>query len=168
MYLIIAKYTDDAERKRIEYAFERWKASMEIEKPDGIVVVVDGEGIERMLDDLYARTTKENVRVYNLSESSFEVERDERQIKVDLEEEKETIEKFIGFILAKQKALFKREIPFGKLYEVYSKKGKAEISTSLKPENGKVAVVIKIKGYGEAAELVYNKINDELKYFEGV
>jgi len=168
VYLIVAKYSGDAERKRIEYALERWKSSMEISKPEGIVVVAEGEDIEDLLEDLYARISKEKISVYNLSEASLEVEENEKKIKVDLEGEIEAIEKFVGFVLAKQKALFKREIPSGKLYEVYTKKGRAEVSTNLKPANGKVAVGIRIQGYGGSTELVYDKINTELKYFKEV
>lgn len=168
MYLIVAKYSDDAERKRIEYALERWKSSMEISKPEGITVVAKGDDIGGLLEDLYARISKEKVKVFNLSEASLEVEENEKLINVDLEGEMETIEKFIGFVLAKQKALLKREIPSGKLYEVYTKKGRAEISTSLKPINGKIAVKIRVKGYGGATELVSDKITGELEYFKGM
>ena len=172
MHLIVAKYSDDAERKRIEYALERWKSSMDISKPEGIVVIVEGKDIEDMLEDLYARISKEsikdNIKVYNLSAASLEVEQNEKLIKIDLEGEMETIEKFIGFVLAKQKALLKRDTPTGKLYEVYTKKGRATISTSLKPVDGNVSVNIRVEGYGGATELVHDKIASELEYFKEV
>jgi len=168
LHLIVAKYADDAERKRIEYAFERWKDSMEITKPEGITVIVKGEKVEDMLDDLYARTSKENVSVYDLGEASFEVEERERRIGIGLEGDTKTVEKLIDFVMAKQKAIFRRETPAGKLYEVYTKKGGAEIATSLREGNEKVAVDIRIVGYGEAPDLVYDKINSELKYLKEV
>lgn len=170
VYLIIAKYLDEAERKRIEYAMERWAQVMKLGRPDGVPIIVedDGEKIKELLDDLYARTSKDKVKIYNLSKASFDVEKTEKQIKAELEGGVETVEKFIGFILAKQKALFRHEIPFGKLYEVYTKKGRAEISTSLKGEDDRVVVDIRIKGFGDAPDLIYDKINSELKYFKEV
>lgn len=168
MHLIVAKYADDAERKRIEYTFERWKDSMEIKKPEGITVIVKGEKVEDMLDDLYSRTSKDNVSVYDLGEVSFDVKERVRRIKIDLEGDLKTIEKLMEFVMAKGKAIFKREIPAGKLYEVYTKKGGAEIVSSLKDRDGNVTVDIKITGYGEAPDLLYDKINSELKYFKEV
>ena len=166
MYLITAKYTDDAERKRIEYALERWKDSMGITKPEGITVITRGGDIEAMLDDLYARVPRDNVRVYSLSETSFEVPESERRMKINLKGETKTIEKLLGFVMAKQKAFFRHEVTSGKLYEVYTKKGRAEIYTNLKEDSGIVTVDIRIKGYGNAADLVYNKIDSEFRYFK--
>lgn len=168
MYLIVSKYSDDAERKRIEYSLERFKASVGISKLEGIVVVAEGGDIEGLLEDLYARASKDNIKLYDISETSLGVEQNEKDIKIDLEGGIETIEKFIGFVLAKQKALLKREISSNKFYEVYTKKGRAEISTNLKPMNENVSVNIRITGYGGAAELVYDKITRELEYFKGV
>lgn len=166
--MIIARYIDDAERKRIEYAFDRWKDSMEIRKPEGIAVIVKGEKVEDMLNDLYARTSKDNVSVYNLSETSFDLEENEKRIKIELEGDIKTVEKLMDFVMAKQKAIFRREFPSGKLYEVYTKKGRAEIVAVLKEREEKVGVDIKITGYGEAPDLVYNKISNELKYLREV
>lgn len=168
MHLIVAKYADEAERKRIEYTFERWKDAMGITKPVGTTVIVEGEGVEEMLDDLYSRTSKDNVRVYDLSKAFVEVEKGEKRIEIDLEGDLKTIERVIGFIMAKQKAIFRREIPSGKLYEVYTKKGQAEIATILKKGDGKVSVRINIAGYGEAPNFLYAKINSELKYLKEV
>ncbi|MDY6864879.1 MAG: hypothetical protein SVY15_02760 [Halobacteriota archaeon] len=168
MYLIVAKYSDDAERKRVEYSLERWKSSMNISKPEGIVSIAEGDGIEELLEDLYARISKENIKVYSLREASLEVEENEKQIKVDLEGEMETIERFVGFVMAKIKAVVKYESSMGKLYEVYTKKGGADIETVLNPSPGKVTVSIRIKGYGDVTELVYDKIVSELEFFKGV
>ena len=164
----MAKYSDDAERKRIEYSLDRWKSSMNLSKPEGIVAISDGGDIEDLLEDLYARISKKKVKVYNLKEASLEVKENEKLINVDLKGEMETIEKFIGFVMAKQKAVLKYEATYGKLFEVYTKKGRAEISTSLKLVNGKIAVSIRIKGYGDATELVYDKIASEIEFFKGV
>lgn len=170
MYLIIVKYFDEPERKRIEYAIERWGQVMKLGRPDGVPIIIEDESekVKELLDDLYARTSKDKVKVYNLSEASFEVEETGKHITVELDGDLETVEKFIGIIIAKQNATFKDEILSRKLYEVYTKKGRAEILTHLKAENEKVIVDILIKGYGEAPELVYNKINNELKYFNEV
>jgi hypothetical protein len=170
VHLIIAKYSDEAERKRIEYAMERWGQVMKLGRPEGVPIIIEDESekVKELLDDLYARTSKDKIKIYALSQASFDVKKTEKEIKAALEGGMETVEKFIGFILAKQKALFMREIPFGKLYEVYTKKGRAEVAIGLKEEKGKVVVAIRITGFGDAADLIYDKINSELKYFKEV
>lgn len=173
MYLIIAKYSTEAERKRIEYAMERWEQVMKLGRPDGVPIIIEeiedeNKKVKELLDDLYARTSKDQVRIYNLSEASFEVEETGKRITVELEGNLETVQKFIGIIVAKQNAIFKNEVLSRKIYEVYTKKGRAEIITHLKAGDRGVNVDILIKGYGEAPDLVYNKINNELKYFKQV
>ncbi len=170
MYLIIAKYSDEPERKRIEYAMERWGQVMKLGRPEGVPIIIHDESgkVMEFLDDLYSRTSKDKVKIYNLSEVSFEVEETGKHIKVELEGDLETVQKFIGIVVAKQNATFKDEVLSRKIYEVYTKKGRAEILTHLKAEDKRVTVDILIKGYGEAPDLVYNKINNELKYFKEV
>ncbi len=170
VYLIITKYSDEAERKRVEYAIERWGQQMKLGRPDGVPIIVDdtNENVMEFLDDLYSRTARDKVKIYNLSEASFEVEEKEEQLRAELDGGLETIEKLIGFILAKLNAFFQREMPSGKLYQVSTKKGKAEISTHLVGEGSRVTVDIRIRGYGDAPGLIYNKINNELKYFKEV
>ncbi|MBU4374444.1 MAG: hypothetical protein KJ714_08435 [Euryarchaeota archaeon] len=170
VYLIIAKYSDEPERKRIEYAMERWGQVMKLGRPEGVPIIIHDESgkVMEFLDDLYSRTSKDKVKIYNLSEVSFEVEETGKHIKVELEGDLETVQKFIGIVVAKQNATFKDEVLSRKIYEVYTKKGRAEILTHLKAEDKRVTVDILIKGYGEAPDLVYNKINNELKYFKEV
>lgn len=170
MYLILAKYSDEAERKRIEYAMERWGKEMKIGRPEGISIIVDEENekVMEFVDDLYSRTSRDTVKIYNLSETSFELEEKEERLSAELEGSLETVEKFIGFILAKQNALIQPSTSPGKLYQVSTKKGSAEILTSFKAENNKVIVNIRVRGYGNAPELIYNKINNEIKFFKEV
>jgi hypothetical protein len=170
VYLILAKYSDEAERKRIEYAMERWGKEMKLGRPDGVPIIVDedNEKVMEFLDDLYSRTSRDKVKIYDLSQSSFEVEEKEEHLRAELEGSLETVEKFIGFILAKLNAFFKRAIPSGKLYQVSTKKGRAEISTRLLAGNKNVTVDIRISGYGDAPGLISNKINNELKYYKEV
>lgn len=149
---------------------ERWGKEMKLGRPDGISIIVDeeNENVMEFVDDLYSRTSKEKVKIYKLSDSSFELKEKEEHLKTELEGSLETVEKFIGFILAKQNALIQSSTSSGKLYQVSTKKGNAEISTSFRAENNKVIVNIRVRGYGNAPELIFNKINNEIKFFKEV
>jgi hypothetical protein len=160
------KYSDDPERKRIEYILEKWKKRLNITKPQGIVVILDGGEIEEFIQELYSRTSSSNVGVYRLEKTAVDIEKSEGEIRLKLGEKQETVEKLIGFAMAKQKAILKREMkePFERIYELSTKKGKAEISVVLRDEGQGTALRMRITGYGEVVEFLYDKFSSELNY----
>lgn len=168
MYLITAKYTSDSERKRIEYALEKWKDRMKIMKPEGVVAIVDDGDIKDLVVELYSRTERDNVALYHIEKAHFDVVEAEKEIRLKLDEKRETAEKLLDFIMARQRAILKLELaePHQKIYEVLTRKGKAEISMSLHGGTNGVDVVLKISGYGEAVDFLHGKLAEELKLLE--
>jgi len=170
MYLITVKYANDPERKRIEYIFEKWRSKMNITKPEGLAVIVDADDVDEMILELYTRAEKkDNITFYRMDKVELDVERGEKRIRIKLREKSETVEKLLGFIMARQRAILKMELaePPEKIYEVYSKKGKAEVSIGLHKSETGVDLSVRISGYGEAVDLLYRKLSDELKLLEG-
>lgn len=169
MYLITAKYTSDSERKRIEYALEKWRERMKIVKPEGMIAIVNDGDIKELLIELYSRTERDNVALYHIEETHFEVAEAEKEIKIKLNENRETAEKLLDFIMARQKAILKLQLSEArqKIYEVYTKKGKVEITMSLHGDNNGVDVVLRISGYGEAVDFIHGRLAEELKLLEG-
>lgn len=174
MYLITIKYNSDAERKRLEYVFEKWSDRLKINKPDGLVAIIEESGdqplVEAFVQDLLSRSSKAksgNFSMYNIEQHELEIEKQERQLSLELHEKRETVEKILNFIMARQKAIYKpvSDLPFIKIYEITSKKGMAEISVTIREKNDIVNLHLKISGYGEVVDFIYNKLNDELKYF---
>jgi len=169
MHLIIAKYSSDPERKRIEYVLDKWKESLRITKPEGIISIVDGEELEELLEDLYSRTARNNISLYRLEQESVQIERAESEIRLKLSEKRDTVEKLVGFVMAKQKAILKRETkdPLERVYEVITKKGRAEVSVSLLSEGQTVSLRVKITGYGDVVELLKGRLSEEFSYLGG-
>ncbi|MEA1895654.1 MAG: hypothetical protein U9N36_10740 [Euryarchaeota archaeon] len=165
MYLIVAKYTDDAERKRIDYTIERWKAVTGVEKPDGVPILFKGENVEDFVEDLYSRLSRDHVSAYSLNDVSFEIEKEELSIETTLEGDLETVRKFLGFIMAKQKGVLITGTEFERMYVVSTRKGKAEVSINL-TDGGRVRILI--SGYGDALGLIREKIESEIRYFKEV
>jgi hypothetical protein len=182
MYLITVKYDNDAERKRLEYVFEKWAVKLKISKPDGIVAIVNESGDEPLVQDfvrdLLSRSSNSssdnisehgnNITVYKINRTDLAIEREEKEFSLDLHEKRETIEKLLSFIMAKQKAILKREsdIPSVKTYEVTSKKGTAEIMVLLREKQDTINLVLRISGYGEVVDFICDKLKEEFKYFE--
>jgi hypothetical protein len=168
MYLITAKYTSDSERKRIEYALDKWRDRMQIVKPDGVTAIVKDGEIQELLLELYSRTERDNVAFYRIEEAHLDIAETEKVISLKLKERKETTEKLLDFIMARQRAILKLELtePPRKIYEVITRKGKAEISLSLRGEGEYINVVVKISGYGEAVDFLHGKLAEELELLE--
>ncbi len=141
---------------------------MKIVKPEGMTAIVKDGDIQELLLELYSRTEKDNVAFYRSEEAHLDIVETEREIRLKLDERKETAEKLLDFIMARQRAVLKLELtePHQKIYEVITRKGKAEISLSLRGENNGINVVVRISGYGEAVDFLHGKLAEELKLLE--
>ncbi len=172
MYLVIAKYDDDAGRKRIEYILEKWKDKLNITKPDGIAAILHVEGndeqVQEFVKELLSRTSQGSISTYSLAETTLDVSEREEKIELVLNGKKDAIEKSIGDIMARQRAVLKLEMrgTGEKMYEIYSKKGKAEIWVSLHERGTGVALSVRISGYSEAVSLLRRRLSDEFKLLE--
>lgn len=168
MYLITTKYSSDSERKRIEYVLEKWRDKMDITKPEGITAIIAEGDIDELILDLYSRTEKDNVALYSIERAELDVAKAEKNLKLKLGGKTETVEKLLDFIMARQKAILKIELaePRQKVYEVYTRKGKAEISIGLHGGETGVDLLVRISGYGEAVDFLYRKLAEELKLME--
>jgi hypothetical protein len=71
--------------------------------------------------------------------------------------------------MARQKAVLKLQLtsPRQKIYEVITRKGKAEISISLNSGNNGLDATCRISGYGETVDFLYGKLTEEFKLLEG-
>ena len=166
MYLLVIKYASEAERKRIEYLLEKWKKNIKMERIRDIVVVVKKGEPTEMLEELYGRVSKNNVEIFSIEKVSPDIEKNRREIELYLEESYEHVEKLLSFIMAKQKATLKRSFGGFRVYERYTKKGMVEISIKLEKIKNGVKIAIAIEGYGDAVDLVYERLNEEISYFK--
>lgn len=168
MHLVIAKYSSDPERKRIEYILDKWKENLKITKPEGIISIIDGEELEEFVEELYSKTSRSNISVYRVEKEAVDIQKGQSEIRLKIDEKKETIEKLVGFVMAKQKAILKRETrePFERIYEVSTKKGKAEVSVAIRDGGPGVELRMRITGYGEVVDFLNSRLSEELSYLE--
>jgi hypothetical protein len=174
MYLFIIKCGDEAERKRMEYIVEKWEGKLNITKPDGLVILADGDanssGFKEFTQQLLSRSSQissENFTMYQIEMMNIDIEKQKKEINLELHEKRDTIEKLLNFVMARQKALVTQVStdPYIKYYEVTTKKGKAEIRVLLVEKVGSVNLRIDISGYGEVVDMIYSRIKDEMDYF---
>jgi len=171
MFLLVLDYESDSERKRIDYAIERWKDTLKIIKPKGTMIIVDGKQnrIDEFVKDLCSRLEKseEKVTVYEINKNTLEIEKNVKKINYQTTEKREFIEKFMDYLMSKLSASYEYKSKIGKVYKLYTKKGQATLEISLQDKEDKTNIVIAIDGYGEVVDFISEKINNEMRTFLG-
>jgi hypothetical protein len=167
-YLLVVDYESDAERKRIDYAMERWGDRAEITKPKGTAMIFKGANIDEFLEDLYSRLEgdRRKVGVYRMEEYHPDVEEKTRRLHYESRVELEALERFLSYLMSKVNAGYGYRTGNTKKYIVATKKGQASIEITLK-NNGNATVLITIQGYGEVVELLAETIDCEMEVFLG-
>lgn len=167
-YLIVVDYQSDTERKRIDYAIERWKDKGVIHKPKGTVIQYSGEDIDNFLDDIYSRLSAGNDKVHVFAGNAYspaiseQIKTLEYVSKID----SETIEKFLKYIMNKLGASYEGGKDNIRSYTAYTKKGQVGIDILSTKDNGAHLKLV-IRGFGDAVSFVSERIDMELKVFLG-
>ena len=180
-YIIIVDYSTDAERKRIDYAIERWKDRAEIEKPRGAVLRYSGDTPDEFLDDLYSRLNagKDGVTVFNGDRYDAQIPEKIKKLRYATNLKIPTVEKFITYIMKKTGAQQSECKDGVTTYRVGTKKGYAVIEIAINPQktvfieetspaefiNGKNNIVITVRGYGDVVSFISEGIDAEIQMF---
>ena len=164
-YLVVLAYESDTERKRIDYAIERWKNETDIIKPKGTTIIFKGTNIDKFIEDLYSRIEikTHKIEVFNLSKYSPDIDIQVNELVYRDIENIEFTQKFLEYIVNKLNARYEDADNRGKYYTVNTKKGQGRISLFIRSE--KKCIKIKIEGYGEFSDFISKKIDDEMRVF---
>lgn len=166
MHLINIDYSSDAERKRIEYIFNKYEAETgDIDKLSGVSRIIRDDDVDRILSELYLRTHPENIRVYKLAEMTTKTALDSNTIETRLAGNKESVESFIGYLLAQRKAVFSRKIGDLKLYTSATRKGYAEIKVGISQKEEEVMVHIEIRAEEPNRTYLRDYFTEQLEVF---
>ncbi len=161
-YMITLDYKSDAERKRIDYAIERWQKRIAVEKPKGVVIIVDSseDRFKEFLEDILSRLEpnhERNVGVYLLNAAELNVEKKVKKLKYHVKASND-LKKFLDYLMAKLNAAFQYETEYSKVYIAHTKKGQARIEI----RTGDCIVII-IEGYGNVVNFLADKIDEEMR-----
>jgi hypothetical protein len=158
-YLYVVSYEDDAERKRAEYLFNNWDDG-EIQAPDGFVRIASEIDHEDLYESLVGKIPPEQVDAFRLEPADTDVEQERHTVEQTVNAPQDTVESFVEYILSKKKAVLQSAAR--NEYEVYTKKGRAEISYRLTETAGETAVTIQVEGYPPAPEFLADFFQTEL------
>ncbi|MFO7966090.1 MAG: hypothetical protein R6U44_00630 [Archaeoglobaceae archaeon] len=174
-HLLILNYDSDAERKRFDYATERWKNKIKIKKPRGALVILDGDDneISKFVEDIFSRIELEpdenpsdKVKIYKLEEYEPEVGKKTKRLSYESKEDEKTINRFVDYLMAKLNGSYEYSTGTAKIYTVYTKKGQARLEYNISKKE-LTRAVISIEGYGEVVDFIAKKVDDEIGTFLG-
>jgi len=167
-YLLVIDYSSDAERKRIDYAIERWSRQADVNKPKGTVIHFKHGDIDAFLEDLYGRlgSGMDRVHVYSIKEHEPGIETQTRTLRYETRDDPGMIGKFLNYILSKLNATYDYASGNVKTYTAYTKKGQVKIGVSIARKSGGITTIT-VEGFGDAVSFVSGRIDEEMKVFLG-
>ncbi|WP_136686778.1 hypothetical protein [Halorhabdus amylolytica] len=157
-FLFVVDYDSDAERKRVEYLFDN--AEGEVSTLSGLSRIAEGVDLEEMYEQLVSKVPEEQVRAYRLEPVDVTAEPERTTVTERVSAPAETVEPFVEYMLSKKKAVLQSAAH--NEYEVYTKKGRADISYALEEDGGETAVEIQVEGYPPAPAFLGEYFEREL------
>jgi hypothetical protein len=157
-YLFVVGYDDDAERKRVEYLFNNVEGS--VEKPDGLVRIVEGVDHEELYADLVAKVPEEGVSAYRLEPVDADVDPESVTVTETVDAAPDAVGSFVEYIFSKKKAVL-QSAPRNE-YEVYTKKGRAEVRYDCS-DGPPTTVTVRVSGYPPAPGFLAEFFREELR-----
>jgi hypothetical protein len=158
-YLFVVSYEDDAERKRAEYLFNNWEEG-DIDAPDGFVRIASDIDHDNLYEKLVGKVPAEQVDSFRLEPVEADVDTQRHTVKRSVTAPVDTVESFVEYILSKKKAVL--QSASRNEYEVYTKKGRAEVTYRLGESEGETTVTMLVEGYPPAPEFLADFFETEL------
>lgn len=161
-YLFVVSYADDAERKRIEYLFNNWDDG-DVEKPDGLVRLASDVDHDELYSKIVGKVPAEQVDSFALSPVEADVDEERTTVTETIESPSDAVESFLEYIFSKKKAVL--QSPARNEYEIYTKKGRADVSYELAESDGVTTVTVTVTGYPPAPAFLGEFFETELSEY---
>lgn len=161
-YLFVVDYEDETERKRVEYLFNNWDEG-DIARPEGVTRVAAGVDHDELYRQLLNKVPDDQVDAYRLSAVDADVSPETVTVERTVTAPRAPVESFLEYVLSKRKAVLQSEAR--NEYELYSKKGRAEIRYTLDSDGTETSVRLQITGYQPAPSFLGDFFGEELDEF---
>lgn len=158
-YLFQVEYGGDAERKRVEYLFNNWDDG-EVEKPDGLVRIASDADHDELYETLVTKVPEDQVTSSRLEPVEADISKEVTTVEQDVDAAEGAVESFVEYMLSKKKAVL--QSPANDQYEVYTKKGRAEVRYRLSADGEATTVRLRVSGYPPAPAFLAEFFEREL------
>ena len=162
MYLVVVNYDKDIERKRVDYLIEKWSKRGKIEKIKKTALIVDVDDIDEFIREISSKledNVEEKLKLYKIEEVRKKIPKEKKLLKYKIND-REFLEKFIDYLMAKMGGAYVSSIGNTAKYEVYTKKGRGTIKITINSSH----VIFEIEGYGEVVDYLSEKIDEEMSF----
>lgn len=160
-YLFVVGYKSDAERKRVEYLFDN--ADGDVSTLDGLTRVASDVDQQELYEKLVSKVPDDQVSAYRLAPLDVQTEPETATVEQAVGAAPDVVESFVEYMLSKRKAVL--QSPARNEYEVYTKKGRADVSYSLQGTDTGTTVHVRITGYPPAPDFLADFFSTELKEY---
>lgn len=161
-HLFCIDYENEAERKRVEYLFNNWDSGT-ITAPNGLVRITEGVDREALHEKLLTKVEDDRVDVFELEPTSLDFDKEHKKATQEIPASQDAVETFLDYVLSKKKAVLQEGSQ--DLYEIYTKKGLAEVRPTVNESDDGVSVVIHIEGYPPAPTFLKEFFESELSEY---
>jgi len=161
MKLILVKYEDDAERKKIEYLISKYNAK----RVKDVVIEVRDADFEEFVKELYGRFPEDRLRVISGREEKVEVSKAREEIHMDFRADEESVMQFLNYLIVRRRGIHRGPLGGFERYRLHTKKGLVELSIKIVENSGKIRLTLIIEGKADAASIVKEEMEKELENY---
>jgi len=163
-YLIVLDYTDEAERKRVEYLLNN-RDGTDVSPLRGFVRSVKTDDLPGLYEDLSAKVDDvEDLEVKRLEDVDTTPSETDLEFEIETDVDADRIEWLFESLMNKRDAAVAN--PRTNVYKLSTRKGTAQCwyRTTDNPD-GSITVTVYTSGYGEAPRVVRDYLKDEMEGF---
>ena len=160
IYLLIVKYSSEAERKRLEYLLEQYEGKMHLRRPSGSIIMVEGDetNIKNFLEELYSKIPREEVEIYKIMEPDLDIEAKSVMIELNTTMSNEEALGAVGMALASMRGILVSEAGGERTYILSLKGGRVRVKVRTASRGSNTLVLIELEGYGR----IFNRAKNSL------
>lgn len=163
-YLIVVDYTDEAERKRVEYLLNN-RNSTDAKPIRGFARIVETDDVRALYEDLSAKVDDiNNLEIDRLEDVDATPSEKELDFSIQTDVDTDRVDWLFESLMNKRDATVAD--PANDVYTINTRKGTATCwyNTSDNPD-GTVTVHVFASGYGEAPRVAKEYLQDEMEGF---
>lgn len=157
-FLFVVEYESDAERKRVEYLFDNLDG--DVSTLEGLTRITEGVDQNDVYERLVSKVPADQVSAFRLEPLDIDAEPERTTVEQTVNASPDAVEAFVEYMFSKKKAVLQSAAR--NEYEVYTKKGRADVAYELADDPTGTTVRIRIEGYPPAPAFLADFFETEL------
>ena len=162
MHLVIVKYENDAERKKIEYLIGKYG----VKRVKDVVIEVDDSIFPSFIREFLGRIPEERIKVYEMSEKRIKPERVAEEIEESFDTDKDSVRQFMDYLMVRRRGNYRGKLGDFERYRIHTKKGFVDVSLRYSEDDRNTGVLMRIEGMPEMVKRIGEEMRKELENYK--